>query len=109
MRLSLSGKLGDGLRASPQKGKVTDHINRNKLDNRKQNLRFCSYSVNNNNSNLRSDNTSGVKGVSFKKKSNKWKAEITNNGKYIFLGNFNTKEGAQKAYETHRISLGLAK
>ena len=73
----------------PQKtGLVTDHINMNSLDNRKCNLRIVTRSVNQINRGLQSNNTSGYKGVTWNKKSNKWQAQIKLNGKHILLGYF---------------------
>lgn len=42
---------------------IIDHINRNKVDNRIENLRECSISQNSHNSGAPKDNSSGVKGV----------------------------------------------
>ena len=58
-----------------------DHINRDKLDNRRSNLRICTKTQNNVNSAIRSDNTSGVKGVSWSQKYEKWHAYLHLNGK----------------------------
>lgn len=53
---------------------VTDHKNRNKLDNRKSNLHRTSYNYNSYNSNKQSNNTSGVIGVD--KHRGRWRARI---------------------------------
>jgi hypothetical protein len=70
-------------------GKQTDHINRNKLDNQRKNLRTVSKSINLHNVGLRSTNTSGYKGVSFDRKRNRWEAYITVYYKKFHLGYFN--------------------
>ncbi|MCH7686587.1 MAG: HNH endonuclease [Planctomycetes bacterium] len=44
---------------------ATDHINRNRLDNRDENLRFVTFSQNQINKGLSTRNTSGFKGVCF--------------------------------------------
>lgn len=62
-----------------------DHKNRKRYDNRKNNLRCCSYAENNRNRGLCSTNTSGVIGVSFDKRRNKWTASITINRKKLFV------------------------
>ena len=64
-------KLGD-LHKILCKGDLVDHINRNKLDNRRENLRQATYSDNNSNMGLRSTNTSGIIGVSYNKRYSKW-------------------------------------
>src|SRR5437879_4118875 len=48
-----------------QDGFDTDHINNDKLDNRRENLRICTASQNMQNKDIRSDSTSGFKGVSW--------------------------------------------
>ena len=63
--------------------------NRNKLDNRKENLRTCSDQENMCNRTKQSNNTSGYKGVSWDKKLCKWLAKITYKRKQIYLGIFN--------------------
>jgi hypothetical protein len=74
--------------------KEVDHINQNRLDNRRSNLRLCNRSQNNCNQGLRTDNTSDYIGVDFHKQTKKWRARIYNNGSTIFLGFFDTAEEA---------------
>ena len=76
---------------------VIDHIDHNKLDCRKQNLRECSISQNAMNMIKPSRNTSGCKGVSYHKYSNTWRAFITKNKKQIYLGYYKLFEDAVKA------------
>lgn len=76
-----------------------DHINHNGIDNRKCNLRICTTSQNLHNTKIQRNNTSGYKGVSFNKLTNKWEAYIKINNKKIHLGLFNTSEDAARAYD----------
>lgn len=80
-----------------KKGMVIDHINRNKLDNRKINLRYVSSRINARNTKVHSHNTSGVKGVFFSKKDNRWVARMILNNRQIHLGQFKDKDLAIKA------------
>lgn len=77
---------------------MVDHINRVKDDNRIANLRVVSKSQNAMNTKLHKHNTSGYRGVSLHKKSNKWKAKIEKDKVQIQLGLFKTKEEAAEAY-----------
>ena len=75
--------------------KEIDHINGNGLDNRKCNLRLVSHKNNSINRKINKNNSSGFKGVSFKKDIHKWQSSIRVNYKIIYLGYFKTaKEGA---------------
>lgn len=77
---------------------LVDHINRNILDNRKSNLRFCNKQYNEfNEKPIRKNNTSGFKGVTWDKDNNKWKSSIMINGKNINLGRYLDKNDAVKA------------
>ena len=73
---------------------IVDHINHNRLDNRKCNLRICTQHQNSMNQNKRSNNTSGYTGVLWDKAKNKWMARIKVNYKQIFLGYYDTLEKA---------------
>lgn len=70
------------------KGKYVDHINMDRLDNRKCNLRICTNQENQFNKTKTKANTSGFKGVWFDKARNKWASEIKLNYKKIFIGRF---------------------
>ena len=66
-------------------GKWVDHADRNKLNNRKYNIRPCTRSDNTHNASIRSDNSSGYTGVAWNKTNNRWEAYITcNNEKFFF-------------------------
>lgn len=73
---------------NPCKENDIDHINRNKLDNRKENLREVSHKKNTENRKIQNNNNSGYNGVCWSKQKNKWKAQITHNQKHIHLGFF---------------------
>ena len=75
-----------------------DHKNGNKLDNRIANLRICSQKENQANSKKGKNNTSGFKGVSWDKSRKKWRAYLTKNYKQQFIGRFDDKKEAAKAY-----------
>ena len=65
---------------------IPDHIDRNPLNNCKSNLRIANKSDNAANSSLSTNNTSGVKGVSWNKNANAWRAFITKDGVRHELG-----------------------
>jgi len=75
---------------------VIDHINGNKLDNRKENLRIVTYTQNAQNKSKQENTTSKYIGVYFRKDRNTWIAEIRVNSKKIYLGAFKTEIEAAK-------------
>ena len=85
-----------GLGKTDEDDRIIDHINRDKLDNRKCNLRISDKTGNNRNVGLQKNNTSGITGVGWNRQMNKWIAQITVNYKTIYLGSFNDKEDAIK-------------
>lgn len=74
-----------------------DHINRDRADNRIENLREVSQSCNIRNSNLSKASTSGFTGVSYSEARGKWEAYIKVDYKKINLGRHNTIEEAIRA------------
>jgi len=87
---SLIAKTPDGM--------VTDHINGNGLDNRRENLRICSHRENICNCKPRSG-FSRFKGVSWNVLLKKWRARICYKGKKISLGCYQKEEEAARAYD----------
>lgn len=100
---NLLGYLHHFIAGHPPLGDQVDHINRNRLDNRRSNLRLCSRSENQHNKPMQSNNTSGFKGVYFDKKYNVYKANIVVNNKRIYLGCFKILQEAGKAYDEAAI------
>jgi hypothetical protein len=80
-----------------------DH--RNKLDNRRSNLRRATKQQQKGNEGLRRDNISGFRGVSRYKSTGKWRSQICINGKVTHLGLFLTKIEAAKAYNKCAIQV----
>lgn len=65
------------------KNMIIDHKNRNTFDTRLENLNIVTSLENSQNANIRKDNTSGIKGVNWNKKRNKWHARIQFNNQRI--------------------------
>ncbi len=82
-----------------KKGQEVDHIDRNRSNNQKLNLRISSHSQNLMNQKLSAANTSGYKGVSFDKKRGKWFVSITKNRIQKNLGRFDTAIEGAKRYD----------
>ena len=77
---------------------VIDHINRVKTDNRMVNLRDTDQFVNTQNSATRKDSPVGLRGVTWHKGQQKWRARIQASGKKFELGYFASVNEAQAAY-----------
>jgi hypothetical protein len=79
-------------------GMITDHLNHNTLDNRKNNLRNVTSLENNRNIKKRKDNTTGATGVHIKTfASGNKKYAVSVSGKHI--GYYKDLETAKKAYD----------
>jgi hypothetical protein len=81
-----------------------DHINGDRDDNRIGNLRVVTRSANCRNTKRRSNNSSGIMGVSPLK--GRWRAYIRDDGKNVHLGIFNTLEEAATARKDAEQRLG---
>lgn len=79
--------------------KYIDHIDGDSTNNRIENLRAATQSQNMANSRSKSNNTSGYKGVTYRKDTGKWQSSVMVNGKHISLGSYATKEEAHEAYK----------
>lgn len=86
---------------SPCKHFQIDHINRNRLDNRAENLRYATVAQNRANKSRQRNNVTGHSGVFWYKKIRRWVAGI---GKpRIHLGTYKTKRAAISVYEKARM------
>ncbi len=79
-------------------GVPVDHINGDTLDNRKENLRLCSASTNQQNRHA-VFGASRYKGVCWHKSCRKWQAAIKVEGRSIHLGLFADERDAALAYD----------
>jgi len=90
----------------PKRGMVTDHINHNGLDNRKENLRFATLSQNAANCQKKKGTTSQYLGVSlYTRGEPMWHAKISCNNKRIHIGYFICEHQAALAYNKKAIEL----
>lgn len=92
-------------------GFVSDHINGDTLDNRRENLRPVTHAQNlQNRRGAQINSRSGIRGVSWHKAGAKWRAEVKVHGRVFYLGLFDTIEAADAAarngrarYMTHSL------
>lgn len=81
-----------------KQGQIVDHINKDGLDNRRENLRLVDNAQNRMNASKYTQGTSQYKGVSYDKRYNKYRAQIKIKKKSKHLGYFDTEEEAALAY-----------
>lgn len=80
-----------------QEGYQTDHINQNKLDNRRVNLRTVTAFVNQVNKSKSRNNTSGITGVRWDKSRNRWRVSFRWLGKVYYGGDYISLSAAEKS------------
>ena len=80
----------------PNKDEIIDHINGNRADNRRNNLRISNKQLNGINRGCNKTNLIGYKGVSYDKRNKRYASRIYIEGKNIFLGYYDTPEEASQ-------------
>jgi hypothetical protein len=96
-------KMHQRIIGRPKGNMEIDHINGNRLDNRRCNLRIVTHQQNTFNSHRKKPQKPGVnpsryKGVTWRNDRNKWRSCITLNGRKYYLGLYNTEEEAALVY-----------
>ena len=92
--------------SNPEHKPFVDHVNKDTLNNKVDNLRWATRSENLQNSKKRKNTSSRFKGVSrFKYHQNYWQASIRKNGKSIYLGTFSSDTAAAQAYDRAALKL----
>lgn len=86
-------------------GKVIDHINHDTLDNRRStNLRVATNAQNGHNriGANRNNKSSGIRGITWKRREQKWCASVIVDGKFNYVGMYEDLEEAKKALNEYR-------
>lgn len=86
-------------------GQEVDHIDGNRLNNQRSNLRLVTRTQNHGNCRHRDNCSSKFKGVTLVKRTGKWQAQITCNYKDYYLGSFMTETDAALAYNKKALEL----
>jgi len=112
LRLKLGGKFVYAHRliwviVTGEQPEDIDHIDGNGLNNKWNNLRSVSHSMNGRNQKLPSNNKSGIAGIFQRKENGRWRAKITVEGKVINLGTFKDKNDAIEARKQAEIEHGF--
>lgn len=89
---------------NPPDGTFVDHVDGDKANCRRRNMRLCSRTENNRNVGLQQNNQCGYKGVYWASDRRKWRAEITVGRKHIHIGSFDSPIEAAQAYDQAAIA-----
>lgn len=90
--------------AKPTGKSIVDHIDRNGLNNQKNNLRICTNSLNLRNCPRTRQGRSGYRGVTSLPR-DRWLARINHDGKHLRIGMYTDKEEAARAYDVYAVIL----
>ena len=112
IRLKVNNKAVDAHRVAWEmtsgpipSGFFVDHKDGNGHNNKETNLRLATNSQNLHNSISNSRNTSGHRGVTWSRASQKWQAQIQHNKRQIIIGLFSSIEEAAQAYRNKSLEL----
>lgn len=89
------------------KTELVDHINFNRVDNRRENLRIVTAAQNTQRRDINNTKYPGFRGVTFKPTLRKWQATVWFNGKAHYCGLYETAEAANDAARGQRIRFGF--
>lgn len=102
-RIVLTRMVGRSL----NRDELCDHINGDKMDNRRCNLRLTDHRGNAQNRYGNRHGGVGIRGASREAKTGRWNARVTHKGKDYHVGTFNTPEEAGAAAAVKRQELGF--
>lgn len=88
-----------------KKGQIVDHIDRNRINNTKQNLRFVSIEQNCHNSSKRKNAKNKFKGTVYRERVNAYESRCKMFGKHNNLGTYKTEIAAAYAYNKKALEL----
>lgn len=86
-------------------GREGDHIDRDRLNNRRSNLRVTTHPQNSQNHPGQPDASSAHRGVTWDRRKQKWRAQVGINGKTVYLGRFESEHEAAEAARAGRKRL----
>lgn len=87
---------------------LIDHIDRDKHNNKIDNLRACTDQENQFNKGANANNVScGIRGVTWVERRKVWRAQMKYNGKQLYFGHYKTLEEAHKARIDAEIAYGV--
>ena len=86
-----------------RKSREIDHINDNGLDNRRQNLRFCTRATNMQKAKRKKRASTRYRGIKPYGANGKWEARIGFHGKKLYLGCFVSEKAAAVVYDMAAI------
>lgn len=89
---------------APSDDRLVDHINRDKLDNRRSNLRIADAAVNAQNPSARRGGTSPYRGVCWNCRTEKWVATVQIAGSVAFRQSFDDESAAANAARDFRLA-----